>query len=136
MESDTPVEALVDQRPRRCPTCGTPYPGGDDKLTCPVCQFRRLLEPEAAGDDEGRFDHYELETVKDGTFDELGRGAMGITYKAFDTVLENTVALKVIDARIASHPEARERFGRVLVDRLVGEARTRAGFPILHPRCA
>ena len=126
MEPDIPVEALADQRPRRCPTCGTPYPGGDDKLACPVCQFRRLLEPEAAGDDEGRFDHYELAPATDGAFDELGHGAMGITYKAFDTVLEHAVALKVIDARIASHPEARERFLR----------EARAAARLRHPNVA
>jgi serine/threonine protein kinase/Tfp pilus assembly protein PilF len=37
---------------------------------------------------------------------------MGVTYKAFDTVLRHPVALKVIDARIAAHVEARERFLR------------------------
>ena len=126
MEPDTPIEALAGQRPRCCPTCGTPYPGGDGGLGCPVCQFRRLLEPEAAGDDEGRFDHYELAPAKDGAFDELGRGAMGITYKAFDTVLEHAVALKVIDARIASHPEARERFLR----------EARAAARLRHPNVA
>src|SRR5580692_5751743 len=37
---------------------------------------------------------------------------MGITYRASDTILGNEVALKVIDARIAALPEARERFLR------------------------
>jgi serine/threonine protein kinase len=37
---------------------------------------------------------------------------MGITFKAFDTVLGNDVALKVIDARIAAQPDARDRFLR------------------------
>jgi serine/threonine protein kinase len=51
-----------------------------------------------------RFDHYQIATHTDGTPVELGRGAMGITFKASDTVLGNEVALKVIDARIAAHP--------------------------------
>jgi tetratricopeptide (TPR) repeat protein len=95
-------------------------------MGCPVCQFRRILEPETAVDDEGRFDHYELEQARDGGFEELGRGAMGVTYKAFDTVLELAVALKVIDARIASHPEARERFQR----------EARAAARLRHPNIA
>ena len=34
-----------------------------------------------------RFEHYELVTGEDGKPVELGRGAMGVTYKAFDVDL-------------------------------------------------
>jgi hypothetical protein len=71
------------------------------------------MQPEATVEDdladEGRFDHYELLRREDGAFEQLGRGEMGVTDKAVDTVLRCPVALKVIDARIAAHLEARER---------------------------
>ena len=35
-----------------------------------------------------RFDHYELVTAEDGKPIELGRGAIGVTYKAFDINLQ------------------------------------------------
>ena len=73
-----------------------------------------------------RFDHYQVAIHTDGTPVELGRGAMGITFKAFDTVLGNEVALKVIDTRIAAHPEARERFLR----------EARAAARLRHPNVA
>ena len=73
-----------------------------------------------------RFDHYQVAIHTDGTQVELGRGAMGITFRAFDTVLGNEVALKVIDARIAAHPEARERFLR----------EARAAARLRHPNVA
>ena len=44
------------------------------------------------------FEHYQLLTNSDGSLMELGRGAMGVTYKAFDTNLYCDVALKVITA--------------------------------------
>jgi hypothetical protein len=127
-----PMEALIP-----CPVCGTPHPSGDDAAVCPVCLLRRALKAQSAEEigvsvnegstpDESRFDHYELVRHPDGVFDERGRGAMGVTYRARDAVLGHTVALKVIDARIADRPDARERFLR----------EARAAARLRHPNVA
>src|SRR5207302_881875 len=58
------------------------------------------------------FDHYEVLRREDGSLFELGRGAMGITYKAFDTNLRCHVALKVINAASIDSDVARQRFVR------------------------
>jgi hypothetical protein len=126
-------------KPRTCSVCGTALSGLDE--SCPVCMLREGL---AGGFESGessisevstnptseqaaqRFEHYELVLGQDGKPVELGRGAMGITYKAFDTVLRHAVALKVIDARIATHLEARERFLR----------EARAAARLRHPNIA
>jgi serine/threonine protein kinase/TPR repeat protein len=65
-----------------------------------------------------KFLHFEVETGPDGSPRVLGRGAMGITYKAFDTNLRAPVALKVITPTLLADPVARDRFLR--------EARTAA----------
>src|SRR5437763_3529963 len=73
-----------------------------------------------------RYAHFEAEIGKDGFPVELGAGAMAITYRAHDTVLNSTVALKVIDRSVAQNPGARSRFLR--------EARAAAN--IHHPNVA
>src|SRR5213594_2329205 len=73
-----------------------------------------------------RYAHFEVEVGADGFPVELGAGAMAITYRARDTVLNSAVALKVIDRKVAQNPGARSRFLR--------EARAAAN--IHHPNVA
>ena len=73
-----------------------------------------------------RFEHYDLVTGEDGRPVELGRGAMGITYKAIDVDLHCPVTLKVINQRYLGDELARLRFLR--------EARAAAS--VRHPNVA
>ena len=60
-----------------------------------------------------RFGVYEIDCREDGRLYELGRGAMGVTYRATDTSLQRKVALKIIKIDIAERSaDARERFMR------------------------
>ncbi len=129
MKPEATLQSPESERPHRCSACGVPYATQEDDEGCPVCLLRRAMQPEATVQDlpdEGRFDHYEIVRRADGCFDELGRGAMGVTYRALDTVLGHPVALKVIDARIAGSVDARERFLR----------EARAAARLRHPNIA
>ncbi|MDO9408894.1 protein kinase [Patulibacter sp.] len=50
-------------------------------------------------------DRYRLEA-------QIGSGGMSTVYRAFDTVLERTVAIKLMHRNLAEHSEQLERFGR------------------------
>src|SRR6202035_5476020 len=105
---------------RACPGCGTLFP--DDSESCPVCALRGALGNESAITESQvepthsvsqlRFEHYEVLTREDGTPLELGRGAMGVTYKAFDIDLRLPVTLKVISDKYVGDESARLRFLR------------------------
>ena len=73
-----------------------------------------------------RYKQYEILQRPDGTQWELGSGAMGTTYKAFDTNLERAVALKIINDAYLGSDVARQQFLR--------EARSAAG--LRHPNIA
>jgi predicted ATPase len=109
---------------RTCPSCGSEFSRAME--SCPVCALRKALTggiesggssfedilkitPEQATQ---RFEHYELLKGEDGKPVELGRGAMGITYKAYDIDLQCPVALKVISERLLGDESTRLRFLR------------------------
>lgn len=71
-------------------------------------QSSRLEGPEAE-----RFAHFRILRRPDGSLFRLGKGGMGVTYKAIDTRLDKPVALKVIGAELLNSPQARRRFAPV-----------------------
>ena len=58
------------------------------------------------------FQHYQVLHREDGSVWELGRGSMGVTYKALDTHLHCEVALKVILPQILQNEDSKGRFLR------------------------
>jgi hypothetical protein len=119
----------LDAKPRRvCPTCGHVFSGA--MKFCPVCMLRKALGGKSGSGEPApvsrRLEHYELVTDEHGKPIELGRGAMGVTYKAFDVDLRCPVALKLISERYLGDESARLRFLR--------EARAAAS--VRHPNVA
>ena len=118
-----------------CPDCGTRLEGGFSRNLgrCMICLLRVGFDDAEEPDETlsapvtDRLGIYRIERRDNGSLWELGRGAMGVTYRAVDTSLKRPVALKLIDSEWAKRgAEARERFMR--------EARTAAS--LRHPNVA
>src|SRR4030081_3856965 len=76
------------------------------------------------------FEHYKILKNPDGSFAELGRRAMGSTYKAFDTSLRCNVALKVISGTLLEDEKVAERVLREA--RSAAQLRPRHGASVFH----
>ena len=120
-----------------CATCGRPLTQVGSKGECLRCLASVGLlaqgeEAEKPGPQHRltpgplKYDHFEVEVGPDGFPIELGAGAMAITYRARDTILNSIVALKVIDRKVGQSPGARSRFLR----------EARAAAQIRHPNVA
>jgi hypothetical protein len=99
---------------RACPECGTLLPEAAE--FCPVCAFQQALGTQtysvSNSSSELRFEHYTVLQNAEGKPFELGRGAMGITYKAFDVRLQRAAALKIINSKLLGNESVRLRFIR------------------------
>src|SRR6516165_10036820 len=124
---------------RTCKVCGTQVSASRE--ICPVCMLRTVITENASNEKsaseralvgsipelvERRFENYELILQSDGGPIELGRGAMGVTYKALDVDLRCPVTLKVIGEKYVGDEAAQLRFLR--------EARAAAS--VRHPNVA
>jgi serine/threonine protein kinase/Flp pilus assembly protein TadD len=119
-----------------CSVCRRPLTQLGPNAECLRCLFNWGVEDKQS--DEGsavsgrlppaqlRYAHFEVEVGADGMPVELGAGAMAVTYRAWDTVLNSVVALKVINRKVAENPAARSRFLR----------EARAAAQIHHPNVA
>ncbi|MEY2487201.1 MAG: eukaryotic-like serine/threonine-protein kinase [Verrucomicrobiota bacterium] len=109
----------------RCEQCGALLQGDHTDVGCLNCLLVGGLSHLDA--ECRRFQHYEICLREDGAgLHELGRGAMGVTYRATDLNLGSLVALKVIGGAYSENATACERFK--------SEARTAA--QLRHPNVA
>ncbi|MGA8659381.1 MAG: protein kinase [Chthoniobacterales bacterium] len=129
---------MKEEDSRTCQACGREISGALE--FCPVCLLRQGLDAtaesgELSSEDSARpqsepvgqrLEHYELVNGEDGKPIELGHGAMGVTYKAFDVDLRCPVTLKLISERYLGDESARLQFLR--------EARAAAS--LRHPNVA
>jgi serine/threonine protein kinase/tetratricopeptide (TPR) repeat protein len=122
------MSSSSDESQQSCSSCGALLERGKHLAgQCLACLLDPIWEeqevPTASAE---RIGHYQVATHTDGTPMELGRGAMGVTYKAFDVDLHCPVTLKVISERYLGDESARRRFLR--------EARAAAS--VRHPNVA
>ena len=153
-EARTP--GFIQREIRTCAACGAKFSLTNENGFCPVCALLEAAGPDASltealdpvsASERGsverepgsrtapcphaprivsRFENYEVMLDQDGNPIELGRGAMGITYKALDVDLRFPVVLKVISEKYVGDESARLRFLR----------EARAAAQVRHPNVA
>ncbi len=126
------MAAVARAKTTTCVKCGAALEGASSPdLGCMVCMLQLASAKLPAAFDRDspleQFGQYVIEKCEDGRAWKLGRGAMGVTYRATDSILQRSVALKIISIDHAPNAAAaRERFLR--------EARAAAA--LRHPNIA
>ena len=133
----TGVGGSARNEPQRvCSNCGSELSADLPQGVCSACLLKIGLAPATSGDCgpvdsteiPSKFGDFEIAHCEDGSIWELGRGGMGVTYRARDNILHRSVALKVIEVPpgAANSEAVRERFLR----------EARAAGALRHPNVA